>query len=145
MHAYMLSRSVASNSLWPQGLCLLCTWDYPGKNTGVGCHFFLQEIFLTQVSNTCLLCLLHWQADSLPLNMRIIASLCCKLEFAKRPNLKSTHTHSHTHIHTYIMVTMLRWWLMYLVFGAFHNVYLFQSIKLYTLSIYNFYISKLSQ
>ena len=22
-------------------------WDIPGKNTGVGCHFFLQEIFLT--------------------------------------------------------------------------------------------------
>ena len=22
-------------------------WDIPGKNTGVGCHFLLQEIFLT--------------------------------------------------------------------------------------------------
>jgi len=22
--------------------------DFPGKNTGVGCHFLLQEIFLTQ-------------------------------------------------------------------------------------------------
>ena len=22
-------------------------WDFPGKNTGVGCHFLLQEIFLT--------------------------------------------------------------------------------------------------
>ena len=22
---------------------LLCPWDSPGKNTGVGCHFFLQE------------------------------------------------------------------------------------------------------
>ena len=21
---------------------LLCPWDYPGKNTGVGCHFLLQ-------------------------------------------------------------------------------------------------------
>ena len=26
---------------------LLCPWDSPGKNTGVGCHFFLQEIFST--------------------------------------------------------------------------------------------------
>ena len=25
--------------------------DFPGKNTGVGCHFLLQEIFLTQGSN----------------------------------------------------------------------------------------------
>ena len=37
----------------------------PGKLkiTGVGCHFFLQKIFLTQGSNPCLL---HWQVDSLP-------------------------------------------------------------------------------
>ena len=30
-------------------------WDFPGKNTGVGCHFLLQEIFLTQESNSGLL------------------------------------------------------------------------------------------
>ena len=39
---------------------------FPGKNTGVGCHFLLQGIFLTQGLNMHLLCLLHWQADSLP-------------------------------------------------------------------------------
>ena len=38
-----------------------------GKNTGVGCHFFLQGIFMTQVSNPCLLSLLYWQTVSLPL------------------------------------------------------------------------------
>ena len=32
-----------------------------------GCHFLLQGIFQTQESNLCLLCLLHWQMDSLPL------------------------------------------------------------------------------
>ena len=32
------------------------------------CHFLLQGIFLIQVSNTHLLCLLHWQAISLPLS-----------------------------------------------------------------------------
>ena len=34
-----------SNCLWSHGLWparLLCPWDFPGKNTGVGCHFFLQ-------------------------------------------------------------------------------------------------------
>ena len=36
-------------------------------DTGVGCHFLFQGIFLTQGSNPCLLCLLHWQAGSLPL------------------------------------------------------------------------------
>ena len=34
---------------------LLCPWDFPGKSTGVGCHFLLQRIFLTQGSNPGLL------------------------------------------------------------------------------------------
>ena len=34
---------------------LLCLWDFPGKNTGVGCHFLLQGIFLTQGLNPGLL------------------------------------------------------------------------------------------
>ena len=34
---------------------LLCPWDSPGKNTGVGCHFLLQGIFLTQGLNPGLL------------------------------------------------------------------------------------------
>ena len=41
------------NSLPPHGLQptrLLCPWDFPGKNTGVGCHFLLQGIFPTQGS-----------------------------------------------------------------------------------------------
>ena len=29
--------------------------DFPGKITGVGCHFLLQGIFSTQGSNACLL------------------------------------------------------------------------------------------
>ena len=50
-HMCMLSRSVVSDSLQPHGLYptrLLCPWDSPGKNTGVGCHCLLQGIFLTQ-------------------------------------------------------------------------------------------------
>ena len=42
--------------------------DSPGKNTRVGCHCFLQVIFLIQGSNPRLLCLLHWQTGSLPLS-----------------------------------------------------------------------------
>ena len=30
---------------------LLCPWGFPGKNTGVCCHFLLQGIFLTQGSS----------------------------------------------------------------------------------------------
>ena len=40
---------------------------FPGKNTGVGCHFLLQGVVPTQGSNQHLLPHLHWQADSLPL------------------------------------------------------------------------------
>ena len=61
--------SVVSDSLWPYGLSLarlLCPWDSPGKNTGVSCHFLLQGIFPIKGSNQCLLCLLNWQASSLP-------------------------------------------------------------------------------
>ncbi|KAB0361322.1 hypothetical protein FD754_005478, partial [Muntiacus muntjak] len=46
---------------------LLCPWDSPGRHTGAGCHPLLQGIFPTQGSNHHLLCLLHWQAGSLPL------------------------------------------------------------------------------
>ena len=38
---------------------LLCPWDSPGKDTGVGGHALLQGIFLTQAWNLRLLCLLH--------------------------------------------------------------------------------------
>ena len=34
---------------------LLCPWDFPGRNTGVGCHFLIQWIFPTQGSNPGLL------------------------------------------------------------------------------------------
>ena len=44
-----------------------CPWDFPGKQTGVGCYALPQGIFLTQRSNPSLLHLLHWQGGSLPL------------------------------------------------------------------------------
>ena len=38
------------DSLHPQGLYSPpgCPWDFPGKNTGVGCHFLVLEIFPNQ-------------------------------------------------------------------------------------------------
>ena len=68
----MLSQaaSVVSDSLQCYGLQpsrFLCPWDFPGKNTEVGCHFLLQGIFPTRGLNPHLLCLLHWRVGSLPL------------------------------------------------------------------------------
>ena len=56
--------------LWLHGLIpfrLLCPLVFPGKNPGVGCHFLLQGIFLTQGLNPCLM---HWRADFLRLNQQ---------------------------------------------------------------------------
>ena len=52
-----------SDSVRPHPPRFLSPWDSPGKNTGVGCHFLLQGIFLTLGSNPGLL---YWQVDSLP-------------------------------------------------------------------------------
>ena len=61
-----VSFSFLSNSLQPHGVQptrLLYPWDFPGKNTGVGCHFLLQgnlpHLGIEPVSPTL-------QADSLP-------------------------------------------------------------------------------
>ena len=82
-----LSRSVVSDSVTPwtvlQPTRLLCPWNFPGENIGVGCHFLLQGNFPTQVSNPCLLCLVHWQTDYLWVVWEAY-----------------THTHTHTHTHT---------------------------------------------
>ena len=74
-HSHMISEkwkwscSVLSDSLqshWLQPTWLLHPLDFPGKNTGVGCHFLFQGIFLAQGSNLGLLhcrqtlyCLIH--------------------------------------------------------------------------------------
>ena len=60
--------------LWSHGLS---PCDFPGKDTGVGCPFLFQEIFLTQGSSPHLLFLLHWQAESLALSPRKPNLLIC--------------------------------------------------------------------
>ena len=53
-----VSHSVVSNHLQPHGLepaRLLCSWNSPGKNTGVGGHSLLPGISLTQGLNLHLL------------------------------------------------------------------------------------------
>ena len=69
---------------WPHGLWptrLLCPWNFPGQNTGMGCHFLLQGTFLTQGVSPHLFHLLHWKMDSLPLSH--LLSSCIKSVFPK--------------------------------------------------------------
>ena len=58
---YVLTRLCPT--LRPHGLqpaSLLRPWDFPGKSTGVCCHFLLQGIFTTQGYNPRLS---YWQVD----------------------------------------------------------------------------------
>ena len=72
----VFSWLVMSDSLQPHGLQptrLICPWDSPGKNTGVGCHFllhntqhkmlhsemFISEIFYLILSDQGWLCLIE--------------------------------------------------------------------------------------
>ena len=48
----LLSRVRLFATPWTVVYQLLCPWDFPGKNTGLGCHFLLQGIFLIQGSNS---------------------------------------------------------------------------------------------
>jgi len=64
---YMLTPLWLFETPWTAAHQAPLLWDSPGKNAGVGCHDLSQVIFLTQGSNLSLLCLLHWQVDSLPL------------------------------------------------------------------------------
>ena len=64
---------------------LLYPWDFPGKNTGVGSHFLLQGIFLTQESNTCVL--------------RAVS--CIASRFFTNWVTRELIRHTHTHIYIY--------------------------------------------
>ena len=68
LYVFMSAKSLQScptlRSYGLQFTRLLCPWDSPGKNTGVGWHALLQGIFLTQGSNLDLLhnkwIIYHW-------------------------------------------------------------------------------------
>ena len=98
-------------------LCLTTFWNSSYKNTGVDFFTLLQGIFLTQGSNPRLLCLMHWQAYSLPLShwgstykhipdqMRSVAQSCptlCAPMNRSMPGLPVHHQlpeFTQTHVH----------------------------------------------
>ena len=96
-------KGVLCTKLLPScpNLCNPTDCSMSGKNTGVGCHVFLQGIFLTQGLNLGLLhcrqtpyclshprrepfqtlmCLLHWQVGSLPRAPPQQAKSVCKMK-----------------------------------------------------------------
>ena len=72
--------SAVSDSSWRHGpIRLLCPWNFPGKNTGVGCHFLLQGIFPIQGSKWHYLHL-FWKIVQTQLPMRKRDSLVLNKE-----------------------------------------------------------------
>ena len=76
----------------------LCPWGFPGKNTGVGCHFFLQEIFPNQGSNSYLLhcrqILYHWATWEAP-QTGLVSTIMTTFKFNhlfKGPICKYSHS-----------------------------------------------------
>ena len=66
----MKQSLVASDSVTPWTVAdqAPLSMEFSSKNTGMGCHFHLQGIFLTQGSNMLLLCLLHCRQILYPLS-----------------------------------------------------------------------------
>ena len=81
---------------------ILCPLDFRGKNTGVGCHFLLQGLFLTRGLNSSLL---NWQADSLPLShQERIVDLQYEVSFKVYNRVIQLHINIYTHMYVYIYV-----------------------------------------
>ena len=62
---------------------------FPSNNTGAGCHFHLQGIFMTQGLNPRLLNLLHCQVDTLLLSCLGIPNEDITLDYTASPPLLS--------------------------------------------------------
>ena len=97
------SRSVVSDSSRPHGLQptrVLCPWDFPGKNTGVGCHCLL--LLLLNRFNCVWLCVTpQTTAHQAPLSM----------EFSRQEYWSGLLPveHSHVHLLTVYSLWLLQW------------------------------------
>ena len=65
-----MSDSLLSYGLWPARF--LYPWDSSGKDAGVGCHFALQGIFLTQGWNRHLLYFRHFITNFFTTNAQVL-------------------------------------------------------------------------
>ena len=79
-------------------------WDFSGKNTGVGCHFLFQGIFLTQGQNPCLLYLRHcsW----------ILHPLSCQGCLSQLPDqVKSLHSSAYLPFSALNAIIIIHWFI----------------------------------
>ena len=113
-HCCLVAKSCPT-LLCPYGLYatrLLCPWDSPGKNTGVGCRFLLQDLFLTQELN---LSLLHWQMESIPLSHH--ASMYIYIHTHRNMNLKGERIKIQIELTVYFFMPL---WIIFNFLREFH-------------------------
>ena len=105
-----VSLLVMSDSLWPHGLWparLLCPWNSPGKNTGMGCHSLLQRSFSTQRLSPALLhcrkILYHLNYQGSP-----SAKWKCRAFFQNNEELQGSNSTALSQLRNYLRVRALR-------------------------------------
>ena len=130
-------------SLWTVVHQALCPWDFPGKNTGVGSHFLLQGIFLTQGSNPGLLhcrqILYQWRYQGSPQSNYIILHFRqqCECFSSSHPwqHLVLSLFFSFNHFDKYIEVTSVSIWIFLItndvehLFMCLFAIWIFCSVK----------------
>ena len=102
------SCSVLADSLQPCGLQptrLLHPWDFPGKNTGAGCHFLLQGIFPNQVSRTAGRCFSFWATREA--TWPCIARSCAKKSLSYKVIFQGIICLRHYYSHFIILIIVL--------------------------------------
>ena len=92
---------------------LLCPWDFPGRNTRVGCHFLLQGIFPTQLDACVLISVLdlrfgshsinnsswelyqsHWWTWNWAELKKVVIIISVRVVKTQKPNFKFSFTQS---------------------------------------------------
>ena len=84
-------KTFCANAPYKDQIKILCPWDFPGKNTGNGCHFLLQGLFPTQGLNSdtpncrqILYCLNHQKSLSFQIDSKNQGALICNLLIKKK-------------------------------------------------------------
>ena len=139
MHICMCVLSCVSHvhlcaTLWIAGSS---PWDFLGKNTGVGCHFLFQGIFLTQGQNPCILHL-----PALVCGFFITSTIW----EAHMHIYIYIHTHTQAHTHTYMeMILNFHYAIYFLFYSILLHKMLIKTPKndfMYSLKEYTIQCSK---
>ena len=100
-----IMKSFCANVPYKDQTKILCPWDFPGKNTGNGCHFLLRGLFPTQGLNSetpncrqILYCLNHQKSLSFQIDSKNQGALICNLLIKKKKHACILSRFSHVQL-----------------------------------------------